>query len=153
MMRRGRSSFLCATLCAVLGAGAMVIAAPVRADTLIESIIVKWRDDAAPRDTAVLPEALRHALSDALGKEVTVTGRARDGAFKLLLPAPLAQDEARLAINRARMTLPVVYVGMVAPARSTPRVAPQDAAQSRVQPPITRLIVRFRDPAVAQLSR
>ena len=131
----------------------MIVAVPVGADPLIESIAVKWRDDAAPRDTTLLPEVLRVALAAALGMEVTSTGRARDGAFRLRLESPLAQDEARRAINRARMTLPVVYAGFIAPVKQTPRIAPQDAAQTRPQPPVTRLIVKFLDPAVAQLSR
>ncbi|MEO8740902.1 MAG: S8 family peptidase [Casimicrobiaceae bacterium] len=132
--------------------GAMSAAQTVRADPRIESIAVKWRDDVVPRDTVTLPDELRRALAAALGMPITPMSRARDGAFKLRLAQPLTLAAARAAINRVRMTLPIVYVNVFTPSNSLQRPSANDVAQAREQPPVTRLIVKYRDPVVAELS-
>ena len=108
----------------------------------VDSITVKWRDDALPPGATGIPDALLGALASTLHADTTVIGRNRDGAFRLQLGSPQSIDDARAAINRVRMSLPVTYVGLGPPAHDA-----QSAAALAEQPPAA------RDPAHGQVSR
>ena len=99
-----------------------------------------------------MPDALQASLSRALRMDATQYGRTRDGAFLLRLPAPLELDVARAAINRVRATLPVVYANLNAPPELSGRVAAKSDDTTPPQPPVTKLIVKYRDPTISNLS-
>ena len=113
----------------------------------VDSITVKWRDDALPPGATGIPDALLGALASTLHADTTVIGRNRDGAFRLQLGSPQSIDDARAAINRVRMSLPVTYVGLGPPAHDA-----QSAAALAEQPLVTRLMVKYRDPTLTWTS-
>ena len=113
----------------------------------VDSITVKWRDDALPPGATGIPDALLGALASTLHADTTVIGRNRDGAFRLQLGSPQSIDDARAAINRVRMSLPVTYVGLGPPAHDA-----QSAAGLAEQPLVTRLMVKYRDPTLTRTS-
>ena len=153
MRELNQHMFLQAIRRALFAAVVLVVPVAAFADTMIESITVKWRDDAVAPDAKTLPDALQVPLSQALRMDATPFARTRDGAFQLRLPAPVELDVARAAINRVRATLPVVYANLNAPAESTGRVtAKNDDPAVPPQPPVTKLIVKYRDPALVGLS-
>lgn len=114
------------------------------ASQVVESIIVRLHAD-TPAD--------REALAAALGTAVAVSGSTRDGALQLTLQQPLTLTAARAAVNRARLLPQVVYANVAgasvaAAAREDVSVAAKvGTAALANHPPVTRLIVKYRDPA------
>ena len=119
-------------------------------DVLVQSITIKWNESAVADSSVTIPDQARAALSQALRQGVVQLGRTRDGAFRLGLSSPLSEDEARAAINRVRMALPVVYASAHAPTDPGHAMATQTPVTVTQQPPVRRLIVKYRD---ADLTR
>src|SRR6266851_5942715 len=67
------------------------------AQSVIDSITVKFRDDVAPT-SAALSDASRAELYDALQMHFVQVGGTRDGAFRLELTKPVPLDDARAAV-------------------------------------------------------
>src|SRR5437879_2765760 len=118
------------------------------ADATVGAIVVKYRDGTIPRGLPALPATQRLAAAQALRVAVSELGVTRDGAYRLALDPPLSIDEARSGLNRLRMQGEVLYASAVdlnGAAGSGARSI-RDADQ---QPPIHRLIVKFRDPVTS----
>ena len=115
----------------------------------ISSIVVKFRDDAgATVYEQMLPSGTRQAIAATLGTGFVEAGRTRDGAFMIALQPELLFVEARAAVNRIRGIASVLYANVVAPAAdaTSRRIAAVAAANA---PRTNRLIVKYRDPAIA----
>ena len=142
--------WLLATAFGLTAAGALAAASV--ATSAIDSIVVKLRDGVIPDPAAGLPASERTALSGAIKVPFSHVGYTRDGALKLQLLNPLALDAARAAVNRARLLPEVLYANVVpaASAISTNAAVPSGAAQ---QPPVRRLIVKFRDAETSAAAR
>ncbi|MFO1322772.1 MAG: Ig-like domain repeat protein [Burkholderiales bacterium] len=127
-------------LAAVCAIGLMApVPAALAAD--FDALVVRFRDDAAPG--ATMPTALQDALLAALGTSFTVTGRTTDGAFRVQLGQPLDLDTVRAAMNRVRLDPTVVYAGL----------APGPAVPDTTGRPTDRLIVKYRDPTLANIAK
>ena len=87
-------------------------AATARAVAMVDAITIKWSEQLVADADTPLPDNLRAALVDALRFTPILVGRTRDGAFRFELTQPLSIDEARAAINRVRMKLPVLYASV-----------------------------------------
>ncbi len=91
--------------------------APVQAQSnTVDSITIKWREDVLPQGAGGVSDALQTALGNTLRIETSVVGRNRDGSFILQLSSPQSVDAVRAAINRVRMSLPVIYANLNAAA-------------------------------------
>ncbi|MEO8740903.1 MAG: S8 family peptidase [Casimicrobiaceae bacterium] len=152
MNDRSEQLFLRAAHCALLCLAVLTFPIAALADTMIESITIKWRDDALAQGATAMPDGLQTSLSRALRMDATAYGRTRDGAFVLRLPAPLELDVARAAINRVRATLPVIYANLNAPTEAAGRISAKSDDTTPPQPPVTKLIIKYRDPTISNLS-
>ncbi|MFO1316828.1 MAG: S8 family serine peptidase [Burkholderiales bacterium] len=113
-------------------------ALPAAAGADVGAIAIKLGD----RAIDVLPAPMRATVEVAFGVPVMPGSRTRDGAFVLLLPAPVSDEAARAALSRVRLDPAVLYAG-VAPG------APVPATTGR---PTDRLIVKYRDAVAPQLA-
>ena len=115
----------------------------------IESIVIKYRDEALSPAANVLPDYEMYALASALRSGFAVTGRSRDGAFQIALNPPLPLDEARAALNRVRMDSGILYANV------TPGPATRTAFLKSMAPglPTDRIIVKYKDPAQVDATR
>jgi serine protease len=135
--------------------GAAVLLSPLVASAvegtvaMVDTIAVKYRDDALPPDASALPDSDRLTLGHLLKASYADLGRTRDGAFRLALDPPLSIDEARAAINRVRLNPAVLYASIVP--RNPSRVA-MDPKLGTIQPPVRSLIVKFRDPTITAMA-
>ncbi len=139
-------------LLAIVAASVLAVASAHAEVGAVSSITVKWRDDALPPEASAIPDALRAALASTLHTDISVIGRNRDGAFRLRLDSPQSIDDARVAINRVRMSLPVTYVNLGAPAQDAQSAAALAASSIADQPLVTRLMVKYRDPSRTRTS-
>jgi serine protease len=124
---------------------------PAAGSATVDTIVVRFRSDAIPRDATTLPGSYATDLAAAVRANVIDSGRTRDGAFRLALDPPLPFMEARDAINRVRMRGDILYASL-APSRDAaalPRVQPKSGAP---EPPLHRLIVKYRDPTLEQAA-
>ena len=114
--------------------------APVQAQSnTVDSITIKWREDVLPQGAGGVSDALQTALGNTLRIETSVVGRNRDGSFVLQLSSPQSVDAVRAAINRVRMSLPVIYANLNAAAASGNGVTAQGSVGVGSQPPVTTL--------------
>ncbi len=141
-----------ALLAAVVIANIGAVATVQAQGSPVDSITVKWRDDVLAPGAGDIPDALRGALAGALHTDVVVVGRNRDGAFRVRLGSPQSIDDARAAINRVRMSLPVAYVNLIPAALDAQSAAALAAASIAQQPLVTRLMVKYRDAARTRAS-
>lgn len=147
-----------------LCAFALSIALPglAAAATMVDTIVVKYRDDAVGRDVQGVSDSDLRKLGNMHKSALSNLGRTRDGGFRLALDPPLAIDDARAAMNRLRLDPAVLYVAIAERNPTAKRVAARDAVDGR---PVRSLIVKYKDPritaaaladqplAVAQLQR
>ena len=132
----------------ILALGLASLARPAHAsEPMIDSIVVKFRDGALVDPAGGLTDDERAALLDEIHTPFSHVGYARDGALRLQLSAALPLDAARAAVNRLRMLPQVLYANIVdmTPVASDVAAARRAAAE---QPPVTRLIVKYRDGAI-----
>jgi serine protease len=108
----------------------------------VDSLVVRFRDGIVA-DSGALPAGLQEALSARLGLAVRVDGITRDRALLLKLPAPVDLATARAALNRLRMDGGVLWAG----------VAPDTAPVAASGPPTNRIVVKYRDAALAADAR
>ncbi len=140
---------------AIVAAYVVGHAATARAGAMVDAITIKWNEQLVADADAPLPDNLRTALVDALRFTPILIGRTRDGAFRFELIQPLSIDEARAAINRVRMKLPVLYASVGDSSGETVRVPGTSVASSvsdDAQPPIGRLIVKYRDASLSRMA-
>ncbi len=132
----------------ILALGLASLARPAHAsEPMIDSIVVKFRDGALVDPAGGLTDDEQAALLDEIHTPFSHVGYARDGALRLQLSAALPLDAARAAVNRLRMLPQVLYANIVdmTPVASDVAAARRAAAE---QPPVTRLIVKYRDSAI-----
>ena len=135
------------------------LSAAVIANAMIETVVVKLRNDIDPERATGLTQEEWNTLYGALQVPFSLTGITRDGAYRLDLLNPLPMDAARAALNRARLLPTVLYASIV----PTFRVAPQGAAAASpsastptpapTRRPVSRLIVKFRDAATSDAAK
>ena len=129
-------------------------AAPVLAAELtIDSIVIKLRDGAIVDPTGGLTNDEHAVLFAKVQTPFSHVGYTRDGALRLQLLNPLPLDAARAALNRVRMLPQVLYANVIPPAAPARTDATFARKASTVQPPVRRLIVKFRDAATSAAAR
>ncbi|HTR96795.1 MAG TPA: S8 family serine peptidase, partial [Candidatus Acidoferrales bacterium] len=128
-------------LAAACAAAALLPWAPALASG-IDTVAVRYRDDAVAPGATSVPEPLRSALTAQLG-DFTVTGVARDGSFNLKLTAPVDIDTLRKRLNAVRLAPEIVYANATTTA----------AGPAASGPPTNRLIVKYRDPLQLMRAR
>ncbi len=123
------------------------------ASPTIDSIVVKLRDGVIVDSSAGLPASERAALDAALQVPFSHVGYKRNGALKLqLLPAARAGRGARRGQSRA--TAAEGALRERRPDRAPPlRPIPPLRHAAAAQPPVRRLIVKFRDPATSAAAQ
>ncbi len=121
------------------------------AQSVIDSITVKFRDDVAPT-SAALSDASRAELYDALQMHFVQVGGTRDGAFRLELTKPVPLDDARAAVNRVRMLSQVLYAN-IRETESAAAVGNMEANKADQGPPVRRMIVKYRDAAISRAAQ
>ncbi len=114
----------------------------------VQSLLIKFRDDALPPGASELPTQDWERVAGALGVDFTETGRTRDGAFEIRLVRPLAFDDARAALNRVRMLRGLLYATFV-PTFTPPSAAAAQAGAIQ-RSPTNRIVVKYKDPAANQ---
>lgn len=112
-------------------------------DGTVDSIVVRYRDGIAESGASLTASGLATSLRDTLGFAFTVTGTTRDGALTLQLAQPAPIDQVRAALNRLREDGSVLYAN----------VAAGPAGSSADARPTNRIIVKYRDPALATNAR
>jgi len=117
----------------------------------VGTVVVRFRGEAIPRDATVLPPAFADELVKTLRVGVVERGRTRDGAFRLSLEPPLSFVEARDAITRVRLRDDLLYA-YLAQARDPAALARVQPKSGTPEPLLHRLIVKYRDPGLAQAA-
>ncbi|MCC6198314.1 MAG: S8 family serine peptidase, partial [Burkholderiales bacterium] len=145
LLGRALPALLAITVMAATGA----LAGIAHAAATVDTIVVKIRDDALPPDARVLPVEFGDLLGAAAAVSLAQIGVERDGAFRLRLTQPLPFVEARAAVNRVRMLPQVLYAQLPDP--TVPSASPF-LVPGAAQPPVTKMIVKYRDPALSWLS-
>ncbi len=151
LLPRGRAAVRGVTA-ALLLAGVVSAAGAATIDALpgttsaamIESVVIRLRDDAAATDATTMPSREMSRIANQLRTGLVESGRTRDGAFKLTFSPALSVEAARAAINRVRMLPDVVYADMVSSA-TTPLRKTKAATEGRRT---HRLIVKYKDPTI-----
>jgi serine protease len=131
-------------LCALLFA--LVMHGAAGAAALVDTIVVKYRDDVLPQNAAEIPSSDRLTLGHLLRAGFTDAGRTKDGAFRLAIQPPLTIDEARAAINRVRLNPDVLYVN-IAERNPLPKTLAA-AYAGGIERPVRGVIVKYKDPAL-----
>ncbi|HET7033544.1 MAG TPA: S8 family serine peptidase, partial [Casimicrobiaceae bacterium] len=124
-----------------------VVSLAAIAATPIDTIVVRLRDDSASAGAATLATADRNALISSLRSTFSLVDRTREGAYVLQFTTPLALDAARAAVNRARLLPQVLYANFEDPGGTAADPALARATFAR-HPPVTRMIVKYRDAAL-----
>ena len=133
---------------ALFVAAAMAIPAHAASES-IQSVIVKFRDDALPSRSSALPADLQSALLLSLGTQFSVTGRTPDGAVALTLTTPMSYVETRAAINRVRASGRVIYASIL---NNQPNMVAKNAEASTAPPPVRQMVVKYRDAAITEAA-
>ena len=135
-----------AVACAgLLAALALLQPGFANASAMVDTIVVKYRDDALPAGATRLPDGDRALLGHMRKANFVEIGRNRDGAFRIAVDPPLSIDEARAAMNRMRLNPAVLYVG-VAERNVMSKSTAAALASAGNQRPVRALIVKYRDP-------
>ncbi len=137
---------LAAMLGLMLVAIALLMPGVADAAALVDTIVVRYRDDASTQHAATIAVRERQTLGHLSKASVTDAGRTRDGAFRLSIQPPMTIDAARAAINRVRLNPDVLYAS-IAEGRPRPKSVVA-AASTDVQRPVRSLIVKYRDSAL-----
>ncbi|MFO1413373.1 MAG: S8 family serine peptidase [Burkholderiales bacterium] len=138
-------------MCAAIVA-AILAPATLAAESLVTTITLRLRDEVAPPGALALPVAWSQRLPELLRNSVTVASRTREGAYVLTLAHPLPFLEARDAVNRVRMERDVLYAQISAPQAQRLQKAAAAVPANQPQRPITRMIVKYTDPAFSVAS-
>jgi subtilisin family serine protease len=142
---QGAKHVVRSTLVAML----LAVSATCASAQMIESLVVKFIAAPGVADAPALTPPQHSELANALQAGFSEDGRTRDGAYRLALHPALSPDEARAALNRARMLPGIVYADVNLPADA---MAPAPAAKNGLQERLLhRIIVKYRDPV--RLSR
>ena len=120
---------------------------------MIDSVVIKLRDGAVPDGTAGLTQDDWTRLYGALQVPFAHTGFTRDGAYQFQLLNPLPIDAARAALNRARLLPQVLYANVVPTAPAVVANAGIALKAAPIRPPVSRLIVKFRDAATSEAAK
>ena len=128
---------------------AVAMATPVNASEAIQSVIVKFRDDALPPQASTLPADLQSTLLLSLGTQFAVTGQTRDGAFQLTLTTPMSFVDARAAINRVREFRSVIYANVV---DGVPTLNARNSEAATARPPVSQMVIKYRDAAITEAA-
>ena len=129
------------------------LSAAVTANAMIETVVVKLRNDIDPERATGLTQEEWNTLYGALQVPFSHTGITRDGAYRLDLLNPLPMDAARAALNRARLLPQVLYASIVPPSRVSPQAATSPSASTPTRRPVSRFIVKFRDAATSEAAK
>jgi serine protease len=119
-------------------------------DATFDSVAVRFRDDVKAVGSDGPRASIRAALSSALGMPFSYVGVTNDGAWKFAFAHAVGIGEARAALNRVRMLPGVLYA---AAKSSGDAEAAKAAAPASGGPPVRRIIVKYRDPAISATSR
>jgi hypothetical protein len=115
----------------------------------VDTITVKWRADVDASVATAMPDDVRNAIYNALQTQFVQVGSTADDAFELQLTQPLSLDVARAALNRVRMLPQVLYASLGDTGTQAVVNRGLTAASGITQqPPIRRMIVKYRDPAI-----
>jgi len=125
--------------------GAAAVGSASAADLIIDSITVKWREGVLAEGSSTPTDSIHAALDAALQGSTMPAGRTRDGAIRLGLSQPLRIEEARAAVNRARMLPQVLYAQINEPAAVSAGNTAVVSNAAVQQPAIARMIVKYRD--------
>ena len=131
----------------VAASAALVPGASAQPSNEVSTIVVRFNESMLDPAAAAMPAGLQWWLESQLGAGFRIEGRTRDGGFRIALSSALTVDEARAAVNRARMDGRVLYAAIAPPVGTT---AIPDVIDPALSPPTDRLVVRFR--GVAQQS-
>ena len=118
--------------------------APAVAD--VDSLAVLFRADISAPTGAMSADA-RRLLDDALGLRLASVERTRAAAWRVTIEPPLSDAEARTVVDKLRTVRDVLYAD---PSVRRPADAQVDKASADDAFPTDQIIVRYRDPALAQ---
>ena len=91
-------------------------------------------------------------MLNALGASFVQLGTTRDGAMRLQLTQAPSLDDARAAVNRVRLLPQVLYANLVATI-TAPVDSIASAKEDQQQPPVRRIVVKYRDENVSAAAR
>ena len=143
MLQLGRAGLL-ACLCIVTLAESVHAQQPN-----VTEIVVRFRDADAGSPEAAPTRMQFEAMGRALRTGFAAWQSTLDAGFRITIAPTLPVDSAREAVNRLRLDASVLYAAVAATDTPAP---PPDASRKRgdaPDPPLSRIIVRYRDPGVA----
>ena len=142
--RHGRiAQWLAAAIGLVMaGVAAVAAAAAPSIDTIVVMLL------SFPDSSGAMSAVDINALAGSLRSQFSIVGHARDGAYVLQLQPPLPLDDARAALNRARLLPQVTYANVVSLQTAADGAFARAAAAKH--PPVARLIVKYRDPDITR---
>lgn len=144
---RHRRRILAATaaLCAIAFATPLFAAEPN-----VTEVLVRFRDAAPAADPAAAPTPAQfEALNRSLRTGFAAWTPTLDGGFRLMLAPSLPFIAAREAVNRLRMDADVLYASIGATDAPAPPRRVDEKRGEAPDPPLSRIIIRYRDPAAA----
>ena len=151
---RWTSATLSLLILLALALGLASPAAPaLAAQPAIDSIVIKLRDGALVDPAGGLTNDEHAALFTEVQTPFSHVGYTRDGALQLRLLNSPPLDAARAAVNRVRLLPQVLYANVVPPAPAASTNAKSAQTTPPVQPPVRRLIVKFRDAATSTAAQ
>ncbi len=124
-----------------------MVPSAANAEALVDTIVVKYRDDALPPNATEVPAGDRLTLGHLRKAGFSDVGRTKDGAFRLAIDPPLPIDEARAAMNRLRLNPAILYVNTAQRHPLSKSVAA--ASSTGGQRPVRSMIVKYKDSALA----
>lgn len=142
---RGRSALVCFALLAGIGFASAAAASPN-----VTEVVLRFRDAPIAAEPAAAPSAAEFGV---IGRTLR-TGVAHwkptlDGGFRITLAPSMPFEAARDAVNRLRMDESVLYASIAATDAPTPASTLSDRKGGAAEPPLQRLIVRYRDSKLA----
>ncbi len=112
----------------------------------VDSLAVLFRADiSAP--TGAMSASARRLLDDALGLRLASVERTRTAAWRVTIDPPLSDAEARTVVDKLRTVRDVLYAD---PSVRRPADARVDKTSADDAFPTDQIIVRYRDPALAE---
>jgi serine protease len=113
-------------------------------------VVVRFRDPAPGADPATAPTAAQfEAMNRSLRTGFAAWTPTLDGGFRVMLAPSLPFLAAREAVNRLRTNADVLYAGIGATDAPAPPLGVNEKRGDAYDPPLSRIIIRYRDPAVA----
>jgi len=140
---KGKQSWwlgLSIALCSLTLPGAASAAA-----TMVDAIVVKYRDDALPASTVRMSDRDLATLGHLHKASVSNLGRTRDGGFRLAIDPPLSIDAARAAINKLRLNPAVLYVSIAEREPLSKSIAAAKTGVDAGTRPVRAFMIKYKD--------